>query len=137
MFRNRSFSSLYKMVLGVESCDAAESYAELLPDHETPSLVMSFITFVWRSFWCFFFSPLTADLLAPAPQCPGYIASNVLSTHSGITADLRLAGDPCNIYGNDLKQLRFKAEYQSGISLAKSFITAEKYANNIQSHVCT
>ncbi|KAF2470215.1 alpha/beta-glucosidase agdC [Lindgomyces ingoldianus] len=51
--------------------------------------------------------------LRRGPDCPGYSASNVKKTDSGITADLTLAGSECNIYGQDLHELKFLAEYQT------------------------
>lgn len=48
-------------------------------------------------------------------DCPGYKASNVQRTDSGITADLALAGSECNVHGKDLKDLKFLAEYQTGM----------------------
>lgn len=51
-----------------------------------------------------------ADLFA----CPGYTASNVQKSSTGITADLTLAGEPCNTYGQDLKDLTLTVEYQTG-----------------------
>ncbi|TAQ86034.1 hypothetical protein B7494_g5640 [Chlorociboria aeruginascens] len=45
--------------------------------------------------------------------CPGYIASNVLRTPLGLTADLSLAGTPCNVYGTDIEALSLTVEYQS------------------------
>lgn len=47
-------------------------------------------------------------------DCPGYALSNVQSQGSSITADLTLAGDGCNIYGNDLTDLKLQVEYQTG-----------------------
>lgn len=52
----------------------------------------------------------TADLSA----CPGYKASNVQQTSSGLTAALTLAGEPCNVYGDDLQDLTLTVEYQTG-----------------------
>ncbi|KAF1911411.1 alpha-glucosidase precursor [Ampelomyces quisqualis] len=45
--------------------------------------------------------------------CPGYAASNVVKTDSGLTADLSLAGDACNIYSDDIKDLKLVVEYQT------------------------
>lgn len=47
-------------------------------------------------------------------SCPGYSASNVQQTGSGLTADLTLAGEACNAYGTDLPNLTLTVEYQSG-----------------------
>lgn len=45
--------------------------------------------------------------------CPGYKASNVKNTTSGLTADLTLAGTACNVYGTDLTDLTLTVEYQT------------------------
>lgn len=52
--------------------------------------------------------------------CPGYKASQVEETDSGLTAILTLAGAPCNVYGNDVKVLKLEVEYQSANRLAIS-----------------
>ena len=46
-------------------------------------------------------------------ECPGYIASNVQQSGSTITANLALAGPPCNAYGYDLTNLTLTVEYQT------------------------
>lgn len=48
-------------------------------------------------------------------DCPGYTASNVQASGSTITADLALAGNACNVYGEDLTNLRLLVEYQNGV----------------------
>lgn len=45
--------------------------------------------------------------------CPGYRASNVKTTASGMTADLTLAGKACNVYGDDLKDLTLSVTYET------------------------
>ena len=59
--------------------------------------------------------PTIYDPTAPIAQeiCPGYKASNVQDTAHGFTADLSLAGQPCNAYGNDIVNLFLTVEYQS------------------------
>lgn len=47
-------------------------------------------------------------------DCPGYSASNVQVSDTGLTADLSLAGTACNIYGTDLVNLTLTVEYQTG-----------------------
>lgn len=47
-------------------------------------------------------------------SCPGYTASDVTHTDSGLTASLTLAGDACNVYGYDLPDLTLSVEYQTG-----------------------
>lgn len=59
--------------------------------------------------------PTIEDLTAPNAQtvCPGYIASNIEENGTGFTADLTLAGEPCNAYGNDVADLVLSVEYQT------------------------
>lgn len=47
-------------------------------------------------------------------SCPGYAASNVQDNGAKITADLALAGSACNVYGEDLTNLKLEVEYQTG-----------------------
>lgn len=60
-------------------------------------------------------TPNVVDTTAPNAQdvCPGYKASNVHETSNAITADLTLAGDACNVYGNEIADLTLSVEYQS------------------------
>jgi len=48
--------------------------------------------------------------------CPGYKASNVKTTATGLTADLTLAGTACNAYGTDIDDLVLSVSYDSGTS---------------------
>ncbi len=52
--------------------------------------------------------------LKRADSCLGYKASNVQRSDSKFTADLTLVGPECNIYGQDLHDLKFLAEWQTG-----------------------
>ncbi len=58
--------------------------------------------------------PWIQDPKAVDPQavCPGYTASNVQTTNSSFTANLNLAGPPCNLYGNDIENLTLTVELQ-------------------------
>jgi alpha-glucosidase len=47
--------------------------------------------------------------------CPGYTASNVKDNGATVTADLKLAGTACNVYGKDLTDLKLLVEYQTGM----------------------
>jgi alpha-glucosidase len=49
----------------------------------------------------------------PLAACPGYTASRVQTTASGLTADLTLAGKACNVYGTDLKDLTLEVVYET------------------------
>lgn len=72
-------------------------------------------------YWSLLFSGLASasalvsrnggDALA---KCPGYKASNVKTSGSGLTAELTLAGKACNAYGDDLKNLILEVTYESG-----------------------
>ncbi|USW53328.1 Putative glycoside hydrolase family 31, galactose mutarotase-like domain superfamily [Septoria linicola] len=45
--------------------------------------------------------------------CPGYSASNVQTTNTGLTADLSLAGPACNSYGSDISALKLSVNYDT------------------------
>jgi hypothetical protein len=47
-------------------------------------------------------------------SCPGYTASNVTTTPTSLTAQLKLAGTACNQYGDDIDDLVLNVEYQTG-----------------------
>ncbi|KAH8162807.1 hypothetical protein CIB48_g5435 [Xylaria polymorpha] len=59
--------------------------------------------------------PNIHDPTAVDPQsvCPGYKALSVAETPLGLTADLILDGDPCNVYGTDIEALSLIVEYQA------------------------
>ena len=75
--------------------------------------------------------PNLQDPLAVDPQsvCKGYKASNVQDIDNGFTADLRLAGPPCNVYGNDIEDLallvRFQADDRLRIQIQPRYIGRE------------
>ena len=50
----------------------------------------------------------------PLAACPGYKASNIKETATGLTADLSLAGDACDVYGTDLEDLILEVSYDTG-----------------------
>ena len=51
---------------------------------------------------------------ASIDDCPGYAATNITQNANSLTATLSLAGDACNVYGNDIEDLQLLVEYQSG-----------------------
>ncbi|KAE8397719.1 glycosyl hydrolases family 31-domain-containing protein [Aspergillus pseudonomiae] len=59
--------------------------------------------------------PNIRDPLAVDAQtvCPGYVASSVQQTPTGLTALLSLAGHGCNVYGTDIDSLNLTVEYQT------------------------
>ena len=58
--------------------------------------------------------------------CPGYKAGNVKQTRFGFTATLTLAGNACNVYGDDVDSLQLTVEYQSAdrshVEISPTFI---------------
>ena len=58
--------------------------------------------------------------------CPGYKASNVQQSASGLTATLTLAGQPCNAYGGDVESLDFVVEH-----LAKDRLNVQITPSNV------
>jgi alpha-glucosidase len=57
---------------------------------------------------------------ASLDSCPGYTASNVQDDGGRVTADLALAGPACNVYGNDLTDLKLEVEYQTGMFVIRT-----------------
>ena len=48
-------------------------------------------------------------------DCPGYSASDIVNTDTGLTAKLTLNGPACNVYGTDVQNLRLLVNYDSGM----------------------
>ncbi|RMD42253.1 hypothetical protein DV735_g2873, partial [Chaetothyriales sp. CBS 134920] len=61
--------------------------------------------------------------------CPGYLASHVQTSSTGLTAQLTLAGPPCYAYGTDIQDLTLTVEFQTEqrlhVNIVPSHITAE------------
>ncbi|KAF1831896.1 hypothetical protein BDW02DRAFT_504169 [Decorospora gaudefroyi] len=68
-------------------------------------------------------------------DCPGYTASNVQDNGSKVTADLSLAGTACNVYGDDLNDLRLEVEYQTTDRLHVKIYDAAEEVYQIQESV--
>ncbi|OTB04024.1 glycoside hydrolase family 31 protein [Hypoxylon sp. CI-4A] len=64
----------------------------------------------------------------PLTACPGYTASNVVKSASGLTADLKLAGEACNVYGTDLDDLVLQVSYDTETRL---HVKIQDAANNV------
>ncbi|KAK9470692.1 glycoside hydrolase [Dipodascopsis tothii] len=62
--------------------------------------------------------------------CPGYVASSIEHSDTGLTAILTLAGKACNAYGTDIEKLNLTVEYQSSSRLAVSIIPAVMDSSN-------
>ncbi|KAK3386291.1 glycosyl hydrolases family 31-domain-containing protein [Sordaria brevicollis] len=54
---------------------------------------------------------------APLATCPGYRVTTVQTGDSYLIADLTLAGTPCNLYSEDITNLRLTVEYQTDTRL--------------------
>ena len=63
------------------------------------------------------------------------MASNLKQTKAGLTADLTLAGDPCNVYGFDIADLTLTVEYQSKERLAVRIFPAHLAAENLSLYI--
>jgi alpha-glucosidase len=60
-------------------------------------------------------SLIPRDSSDPLASCPGYKASNVKTSNTGLTADLTLAGKACSVYGDDLTHLTLTVTYETGM----------------------
>lgn len=63
----------------------------------------------------------------PLAACPGYKASNVKQSASGVTADLTLGGKACDVFGDDLKDLTLEVTYDTGEFLGEVFVMLGEY----------
>ena len=76
--------------------------------------------------------PTVQDSQAVDPQtCPGYVASDVVTTKTGLVARLSLAGQACNVYGQDVESLTLTVEYQAQDRLHVEIIPAFLGRENI------
>ena len=65
--------------------------------------------------FCFLLLMLPALAVAGSiDDCPGYAATNISENANTLTATLSLAGDACNVYGDDISDLTLLVEYQAG-----------------------
>ncbi|KAF1994986.1 glycoside hydrolase family 31 protein [Amniculicola lignicola CBS 123094] len=68
-------------------------------------------------------------------NCPGYAASNVQKSDSGLTADLKLAGSACNVFSDDLADLKLLVEYQTNERLHVKIYDAKEQVYQVQEKV--
>ena len=84
-------------------------------------------------------TPAIEDPTAPDAQvvCPGYRASNLQTSDTGITPNLTLAGEPCNVCGFNVPDLTLVVAYQSRnrllVSIMPRYLGANNYAQFILS----
>lgn len=53
-------------------------------------------------------------------HCKGYKASSVKERHGVLTANLKLNGKGCSVYGDDLKDLTLEVTYETGTNTTDS-----------------
>ncbi|KAK3674312.1 hypothetical protein LTR78_005781 [Recurvomyces mirabilis] len=81
--------------------------------------------------------PALFDRATDLSSCPGYKASNVKTSGTGLTASLSLAGTACNAYGTDLTDLTLTVEYQSEQRLHVKIQDAANQVYQVPSSVFT
>ncbi|KAK3656130.1 hypothetical protein LTR56_003262 [Elasticomyces elasticus] len=79
----------------------------------------------------------TLAFTASLDSCPGYSASNVRQTSNSLTADLSLAGEACNAFGEDISDLKLLVEYQTDSRLHVKIYDAAKQVFQIPEHFLT
>ncbi|KAI1867510.1 hypothetical protein JX265_007312 [Neoarthrinium moseri] len=70
-----------------------------------------------------------------AASCPGYRASNIVKTTGVLAADLTLSGNACNVYGQDIIDLRLLVEYQTNTRLHVKIYDAALDVYQVQEHI--
>lgn len=76
--------------------------------------------------------------------CPGYTATNVVTSGPNLTASLVLAGEVCNAYGPDIETLNLQVTYETGASegalqrgyMRLIYLRSLSYAHSCQDHRC-
>lgn len=62
-------------------------------------------------------------------ECPGYTATNVQQSSTGLMATLILAGSACNAYGTDIASLSLTVEYQDvhrvNVNIEPTYLASE------------
>ena len=58
--------------------------------------------------------------------CPGYSATNIKTRHDGLTADLALLPNPCNVFGDDIAKLSLSVVYETGM-FVRSILDIQNY----------
>ncbi|KAF9731133.1 hypothetical protein PMIN06_008583 [Paraphaeosphaeria minitans] len=138
-----SFLSLQALTLAQQSANSADDAGPSAVPRPSPTVNTVTIGGSPTTFRDVFTMPASADVganLLPNVNdpsavdaqtvCPGYKASQVKESGSGLTAVLTLAGAPCNVYGNDIEVLNLKVEYQSVNRLAINISPAHIDASN-------
>ncbi|KAF2704388.1 glycoside hydrolase family 31 protein [Pleomassaria siparia CBS 279.74] len=102
------------------------------------TLLLAFVAGTGLSFAAPAPAPAPRALDAPnstLADCPGYTASNVVKTDSSLTADLSLNGSACNLFSDDLKDLKLLVEYQTDERLHVKIYDAELNVFQVQEQI--
>ncbi|KAK0611263.1 glycosyl hydrolases family 31-domain-containing protein [Immersiella caudata] len=68
--------------------------------------------------------------------CPGYeVDGEVTASRNSLNANLKLAGDACNIHGTDISRLKLTVEYQTDLRLHVKIEDADSQVYQIQDQV--
>ncbi|PWA00097.1 hypothetical protein BB558_001309 [Smittium angustum] len=67
-----------------------------------------------------------ATAYTPSYQCPGYKLGGLVQNDNSFSADLTLAGKPCNIYGNDITNLNLQVKINQGNSIRVQIIDKDQ-----------
>ena len=54
--------------------------------------------------------------------CPGYSATNIKTRNDGLTVDLVLLPNPCNVFGDDIPDLSLSVIYETGMFVRSIFV---------------
>ncbi|KAK4443897.1 putative alpha/beta-glucosidase agdC [Podospora aff. communis PSN243] len=68
--------------------------------------------------------------------CPGYeVDGEVTTNRTSLTANLKLAGDACNLHGTDIERLKLTVEYQTDFRLHVKIEDADSQVYQVQEQV--
>jgi hypothetical protein len=80
------------------------------------SAAVGFLAFSWRlpDIWAATSQLIVRQTTPNLDACPGYSASAIMATSTGLTAQLHIHNDGCNVYGPDLQTLSLTVTYETG-----------------------
>ena len=80
------------------------------------SAVAALLAFSWRlpGIWAATSQIAVRRTTPNLDACHGYSASSIQTTSTGLTAQLHLTKDSCNVFGPDLQTLSLRVTYETG-----------------------
>jgi len=122
-----------------------ESHSQYKPTYSTPSNALAPATTGWRPTptldpsiddvpGVYIANVHDPEALDAQKECPGYTASEIHHDAFGFTARLGLAGQACNVYGTDVKDLNLTVQYQSAQRLSVSIVPTYLVSYSHQPH---